>query len=206
MSGRIVKEVLDNAPADLTKQELLVLVSLAESAFDRDRIAIRDASADAIADRTRSTPSAVRNTLVDLKERGLIVPMIDRPTRGHAQHWYIPRLSKEHRSAMVKASLPGDAKNRSTRTGKRHPSSDANSTGKRHLAVTPEPVENTESGTEIASPEPLGKRHRGVAPPVEPSPVTPVPATQLPAEVPPDDAANETAADRARRAIREARR
>ena len=125
VSGRIVREVLDHAPEDLTKLDLLVLISLAESAHDNDRTARSEASADAIAYRVRSTPSSVRNALQRLKERALIRPVHQKVHRGHAQDWTITKLSDHHREAR-KAS----------------PGSDAIDHRKRHPQVTLRAVEN----------------------------------------------------------------
>lgn len=97
MSGRIVGEVFDHAPADLRPLDLLVLLSLAESARDRDRTALEEASADALAYRVRSTASSVRNALGRLKARGLIRPVHAKVHRGQCQHWTITQLSDYHR-------------------------------------------------------------------------------------------------------------
>lgn len=110
MSGRLVGEVLDNAPADLTQLEILVLVALAESARDTDRVARFQSSSDALADRARSTPGAVRNALQRLRGRGLLVPLIDRPRRGQAQQYLIPKMNESTRRSIWKASPGSDAK------------------------------------------------------------------------------------------------
>lgn len=101
MSGRLVGEVLRYAPADLRPLDLLVLVSLAESAHDRDRTARRDSSADAIAYRVRSTPGYVRQCLIRLKQRGIIRPEHDRTYRGRAQNWILTDLSDYHREGAT---------------------------------------------------------------------------------------------------------
>lgn len=102
MSWRIVKEVFDNAPDDLKPLELLVLVALAEAAHDRDRTAMENSSADAVAFRVRSTPGSVRNVLLSLKMRGLIRPMHKRPSRGQSQNWIIANLNGHHRNATIR--------------------------------------------------------------------------------------------------------
>lgn len=99
MSGKLVKEVLDFAPYDLTPHELLVLVSLAESARDADRSARFTTSCEAIADRIRSTPGSVRNALMRLRKRGLIVPLHEKCRRGMAQQYAISPLHEGTRKA-----------------------------------------------------------------------------------------------------------
>lgn len=117
MSGRMVREVLDNAPCDLTHLELLVLVALAETAPDKDRTARHGADTEALADRTRSTPGAVRNTLSKLRARGLIVPLYAKPRKGLAQNYRLPVMTPGTRRAVLNGSPHGDA-NGAT---KRHP-------------------------------------------------------------------------------------
>lgn len=79
-----------------------MLVSLAESAHDKDRTAIEDSSAESIAYRVRSTPGAVRNVLLQLKSRGLIRPVHKRPSRGQSQNWIVANLSGHHRDATIR--------------------------------------------------------------------------------------------------------
>lgn len=113
MSGRIVGEVLDHAPADLRPLDLLVLVALAEAAHDKDRTAVENSSAEALAYRTRSTPSSVRNSLVRLKQRALISPVHKKIYKGQCQHWIVAKLSDYHREGGThrpsRASPPDDA-------------------------------------------------------------------------------------------------
>lgn len=97
MSGKLVGEVLDHAPADLRGLDLLVLVALAEAAHDKDRTAYKDSSADAIAYRVRSTPSSVRNALGRLRQRALIRPVHATVGPGKAQNWILTKLSDYHR-------------------------------------------------------------------------------------------------------------
>lgn len=104
-----------------------VLVALAESAKDADRIARYESSAEAIADRIQSTPGSVRNALQRLRERGLIVPMLAKVHRGHAQQWHLVKLTEAHRRSVWEASPP----------------SDAIANGKRHPRVTHKPVDNS---------------------------------------------------------------
>lgn len=98
MSGRLVKEVLENAPEDLTPLELLVLVSIAESARDGDRSTRGGAgAADTIAYRVRSTPGSVRNAVSRLTRRALIKPLNDRAHTGQAQQYRLTELHEWHR-------------------------------------------------------------------------------------------------------------
>ena len=97
MSGRLVGEVLNHAPTDLRPLDLLVLISLAESARERDRTATEDSSSEAIAYRVRSTPGSVRQSILRLKQRGLIRPARTKIHRGQVQHWTITELSDYHR-------------------------------------------------------------------------------------------------------------
>lgn len=113
MSGRIVGEVLNHAPADVKGLDLLVLVSLAETAHDKDRTASDgDQTAEAIAYRVRSTPSSVRNALARLSRRGLIRPVLARVGPGKAQNWVIPKLSDYHREGAQ--IIPIDRAERAT--------------------------------------------------------------------------------------------
>jgi hypothetical protein len=98
MSGRLVKEVLENSPEDLTSLELLVLVSIAESARDGDRSTRGGSgSADTIAYRVRSTPGSVRNALSRLTRRALIKPINARAHTGQAQQYRLTELHEWHR-------------------------------------------------------------------------------------------------------------
>lgn len=98
MSGRLVKEVLENAPDDLTPLELLVLVSIAESSRDGDRSTRGGSgSADTIAYRVRSTPGSVRNALSRLVRRALIKPLNQRAHTGQAQQYRLTELHEWHR-------------------------------------------------------------------------------------------------------------
>lgn len=101
MSGRIVGEVLDNAPEDLTNAELLVFIALAEDARDRDRIA-QHSDLESLVRRTRLKPGTIRNALSELKRRGLIVNQRKTTYRGGYGHqeYYLTRLFEEHRRAI----------------------------------------------------------------------------------------------------------
>jgi hypothetical protein len=101
MSGRIVGEVLDNAPEDLTILELAVLVALAEVAHDKTRLATYKTSAEQIAHRIRSTPSSVKSALFRLRHRGLIVGLHDKPRKGLAQEYRIPKMHEGTRRAVI---------------------------------------------------------------------------------------------------------
>ena len=102
MSGRLVGEVLDHAPADLTPADMLVLVALANDARDHDRIARFKSSVDVLAHRTRLSTGTVRNTLSRLVARGLIRPMIKTVHKGGKhQEYEIAKLSQSHRFATL---------------------------------------------------------------------------------------------------------
>lgn len=108
MSGRLVGEVLQYAPIDLRMLDRFVLVALAESANDKDRIARHNSSGDAIATRICSTPSSVRNALGRLRQRGLIVPQLDRTKPGQSQEWRLVQLDQTHRVSTWNAQPGGD--------------------------------------------------------------------------------------------------
>ena len=99
MSGRIVGEVLDNAPEDLTHLELAILVALAEQARQDTRIATHKTTRDALAHRCRTTPGTVKNVIKTLRLRGLIEPVNGTVHRGVSQHYRIAKLGPEHRTA-----------------------------------------------------------------------------------------------------------
>lgn len=92
-------EVLEHAPESLSTLELLVLVSLAESAREGDRQTRGgSSSADVVAHRVRAHPSSVRRTLARLVERGLLKPVHERAHRGQAQQYRIADLEPWHRT------------------------------------------------------------------------------------------------------------
>lgn len=99
MSGRIVGEILENAPTDLTTAERFVLVTIGEDARDRDRIA-QYSDVETLAYRTCLKPGTVRNALSELARRALIEPLIERVHRGGKhQEYRIPKLEPHHRNA-----------------------------------------------------------------------------------------------------------
>jgi hypothetical protein len=99
VSGRIVKEVLECAPGSLSRLELLVLVSLAESAVEATRTTRHGSAAVAvIAHRCRTSEPSIRNTLGRLTSRGLIKPVHQRTRPGLAQQYTIEHLSDYHRT------------------------------------------------------------------------------------------------------------
>lgn len=98
MSGPMVGEILEFAPADASPLEMLILVALAESARPGDRIARYDSSAEAIARRVRSTPGSVRNALARLRKRGLVEAVNDRAGRGRAQQYRLPIMHEGTRN------------------------------------------------------------------------------------------------------------
>lgn len=98
MSGRLVNEVLEYAPESLSRLELLVLVSLAESARDTDRQTRgSSSSASVLAYRVRSSPGSVRNALATLQARALVKPLHARTRPGLAQQYHLAELSTFHR-------------------------------------------------------------------------------------------------------------
>lgn len=98
MSGRLVKEVLEHAPETLSSLELLVLVSVAESARDGDRETRGgSAAASIVAHRVRAHEASVRRTLARLVERGLLKPVHARAHRGQAQQYRLAELHSWHR-------------------------------------------------------------------------------------------------------------
>lgn len=113
MSGRLVGEVLKYAPYELRLLDRFVLVALAEAANDRDRIARYGVTQEELSDKLQATEGSIRNALSRLRHWGLIVPLYDKPRRGLAQNWRIPKMHEGTR----KASLPDDA----LKAPKRHP-------------------------------------------------------------------------------------
>lgn len=98
MSGRLVKEVLENAPESLSRLELLVLISLAESARDGDRQTRGGSSAaDVLAFRCRSSAPSIRNALATLTRTGLVKPLHEKARRGLAQQYRLAELHEWHR-------------------------------------------------------------------------------------------------------------
>lgn len=98
MSGRIVGEVFDNAPEDLTSAELLVLLCLAEDARERDRLA-RFSDVESVTRRTRLKPGTVRNALTTLRQRGLVIAQRTAVHRGGVhQEYVVTKLDPHHRN------------------------------------------------------------------------------------------------------------
>ena len=114
MSGRLVREVLDYAPEDLPRLELLVLLSLAESAQERDRTARYHTSTVELARRVRSTPGTVRNALGTLRGRGLVQPIHDKVKPGLAQEYRLTPLGEHHRHATTRREEAADNVHRLT--------------------------------------------------------------------------------------------
>jgi hypothetical protein len=104
VSGRIVKEVLEHAPEDLTPAQMLVYVALAEDARDHGahaRQARYESSLNALMRRTRLKSGTVRNALAELVGRGLIIPLNGRARPGLVQHYQLPELLEHHRGTAV---------------------------------------------------------------------------------------------------------
>lgn len=106
MSGKLVGEVLECAPADLTPAEMLVLIALAESARDTDRLARYHTSAARIADRTRLSPGTVRNALSQLARRGMIARQKEAVTKGVVQTYKLAELAEHHRIVTARQEAP----------------------------------------------------------------------------------------------------
>lgn len=96
MSGRIVGEVFDNAPADLRPAERLVFLALAEDARDDDRLA-KYSDVSTLVRRTCLAPGTVRNALAELARRCLIKPTTGRAHIGRHQVWHLTHLEPHHR-------------------------------------------------------------------------------------------------------------
>lgn len=110
MSGRLVGEVLDHAPQDLTPAARLVLIALAADARDTDRIARFKSSVDALAYRTNLAPGSIRNVLSELVARGLIRPLIKHVHRGGKhQEYELAKLANHHRFATINGTSHDDA-------------------------------------------------------------------------------------------------
>jgi len=99
MSGRLVGEVLKYAPTDLRMLDRFVLVALAEAASPTDRTARFKVTQDHLADKLQSTPSSIRNALMRLRQRALIIPLFEKPRKGLAQNWRIAPLNEGTRRA-----------------------------------------------------------------------------------------------------------
>lgn len=97
MSGRIVGEVVRWAPRDLTPTQRLVLVTLAERAFDGDRTARK--SVRKIADEVGVSARTATRALSELAYRGLIVRKMPFTGPDAVQVYYLAPLSPEHRRA-----------------------------------------------------------------------------------------------------------
>lgn len=105
MSGRLVGEVMDYAPVDLTVAERFVYVALAEAARDRDRIARYNCSNADLARRTGLNEGTVRNACTELAKRGLIKRLVDKPHKGAGgkhQEYELCKLDAHHRFTTVR--------------------------------------------------------------------------------------------------------
>lgn len=101
MSGRIVGEVLDHAPQDLTNAELLVFVAVGEDARDRDRLA-RYSDVETLVYRTRLKPGTVKNALSELVRRGLLKPAGGPAHKGRHQEYRVADLYPHHRESVTR--------------------------------------------------------------------------------------------------------
>jgi len=101
VSGKLVNEVLENAPDDLSMPELLILVALAEDARDRDRTARYETSLKDLHRRTRRPTGTIKNALGSLVRRGLITRVFERGQIGTVQHYRLTELYPHHRQATA---------------------------------------------------------------------------------------------------------
>jgi hypothetical protein len=116
MSGRIVGEILDNAPTDLTLAEFLVLIAVGEDARDTDRRA-RFSDLRSLERRTRLAPGTIRNALSSLTRRALLTTVHDKAYRGgHHQEYVVTKLHDYHRDATI-TPLHNDVNQRERVTG-----------------------------------------------------------------------------------------
>jgi DNA-binding MarR family transcriptional regulator len=101
MSWRLVDDVRDNAPRDLSPTHRAALLVLASRAHERDRHVRKYPVARIAWDVGITTRQAAR-ILDDLEDRGLIVRTIDPATlrRGMCQTYYLPPLEEHHRHAI----------------------------------------------------------------------------------------------------------
>lgn len=105
MSGRLVGEVLDHAPEDLTVAERFVYAALAEAARDKDRIARYKCSSADLAHRTGLKEGTVRNALTELAGRGLIRRLIAKTHKGAGgkhQEYELCKLGAHHRFTTIR--------------------------------------------------------------------------------------------------------
>lgn len=108
MSIRLINEVLDYAPADLTPPERLLLVVLAEAADDKTRRCWP--GRDVLANRVGVTERHISRLLTLLESRGYqlrIATGVDkhgRPTaaaKGHRAIYELPKFRKSKGDAQV---------------------------------------------------------------------------------------------------------
>lgn len=113
MSGKLVRQALDYLPEDLTHVQVLVYITLAESARDKAangipaRLARFHVTVDEIAHKVRAKPGTVKNALGALARRGLIVRQIDHAHEGTAQNYELPPLGAHHRTATHPTARTG---------------------------------------------------------------------------------------------------
>lgn len=140
MSGRIVGEVFDCAPADLTPAERLVLLALAEGARDGERIARYSASK--IADMTQLKPGTIKNALASLAQRAIIQPQ-HRAQKYRSQDYRITPLSGHHRSLQSHRTV---TQTEPEPDPSESPTNDPETTAQGHSTVTQLPVDNSPNG------------------------------------------------------------
>ena len=101
MSGRIVGEVQEYAPEDLTLAEMAVYLVLAEKARDRTRLACEPA--ETIAVLARVTVGTTIKALSELGRRCLIAPQ-HKARVGFIQQYLLTPLTPEHRGAVIRTA------------------------------------------------------------------------------------------------------
>ena len=101
MSGRIVGEVFEHAPEDLTQAQMMVLLSIAEQANEKTRIAKFRTSLVHLERRTRLKRGTLKNALGELVRRGLIARQFERGQIGTVQHYRVAELLEHHRNATA---------------------------------------------------------------------------------------------------------
>lgn len=142
MSGKLVRDVLDHAPEDLTSAQMLVLIALAETARDSDRIARYQTSVKDIAWRTRCSQGTVRNALSALAARALIRPLL-KARIGIVQHYQIAELHEHHRPVEGHSTVTLIDKRGSLHSDTPDPKEGHSTvTLEGHSPVTLDPVEN----------------------------------------------------------------
>ena len=108
MSGRIVGQVFDCAPEDLTPAQLLVLLSVAEDAREKSRLATFS-DVESLVRRTRLKRGTIDNALSVLCQRGLLIRQREKVHRGgYHQEYVVAHLAPHHRAVTAERSSPSE--------------------------------------------------------------------------------------------------